>query len=135
VSKHAFADEVLRITNGAGVQGVLDLVGGDYLAGNLKSLATLGRIILVGLTAGRSTQIDLNAVLRKRVTITGTVLRTRSLAEKIETVRVFEASAREWMESGRIVPIIDRVLPMDQAAVAHQLVEENANVGKVVLAW
>ncbi|MEX2283950.1 MAG: NAD(P)H-quinone oxidoreductase [Gemmatimonadota bacterium] len=135
VSKNDFADQVLRITNGAGVQGVLDLVGGDYLAGNLKSLATLGRIILVGLTAGRSTQIDLNAVLRKRVTITGTVMRTRSLAEKIATVRAFEADTREWMESGRIGPVIDRALPMDQAAAAHQLVEENANTGKVVLSW
>ena len=135
VSQSDFAEEVQRITNGAGVNGVLDLVGGDYLAGNLKSLAMLGRIVLVGLTAGRTTEIDLNAMLRKRVTMTGTVMRTRSLAEKIETVRAFEVTARDWMESGAIAPIIDRVFPMPQAAQAHQRVEENANVGKVVLAW
>ena len=135
VSQSDFAEEVQRITSGAGVNGVLDLVGGDYLSGNLKSLAALGRIILVGLTAGRSTEIDLNAMLRKRVTMIGTVMRTRSLAEKIETVRAFEATARAWMDNGIITPIIDRLFPMAQAAQAHQRVEENANVGKVVLLW
>ncbi len=135
VSTHDFAAEVQRMTSGAGVHGVLDLVGGDYLDGNLKSLTQLGHIILVGLTAGRSAQLDLNAVLRKRITIIGTVMRTRPLAEKIETVRAFEATAREWMDTGRIAPVIDRILPMTQAAAAHQLVEENANVGKIVLAW
>ena len=135
VSQKDFAEEVQRITDGAGVNGVLDLVGGDYLAGNLKSLAMLGRIVLVGLTAGRTAEIDLNAMLRKRVTMIGTVMRTRSLAEKIETVRAFEATARDWLESGAVSPVIDRVFSMAQAAQAHQRVEENANVGKVVLSW
>jgi NADPH:quinone reductase-like Zn-dependent oxidoreductase len=135
VSQKDFAEEVQRITDGAGVNGVLDLVGGDYLAANLKSLAMLGRIVLVGLTAGRTAEIDLNAMLRKRVTMIGTVMRTRSLAEKIETVRAFEATARDWLESGAVSPVIDRVFSMAQAAQAHQRVEENANVGKVVLSW
>jgi NADPH:quinone reductase len=130
-SRSDFAEEVARITNNAGVNGVLDLVGGNYLEGNLKSIALHGCIIVVGLTAGRSAQMDLNAVLRKRVTIIGTVMRARTLEEKIDTARKGAA----WLEQHAYEPVIDRILPMGSAAEAHAVVEKDENVGKIVLSW
>lgn len=117
----------------AGVDGILDLVGGDYLGGNLRAVRVLGRIIVVGLVAGARSELDMRLLLQKRATIVGTVLRARSLPEKIDAARAFERDVLPLIESGAVKPIIDQVLPLGEAAQAHRIVEENRNFGKVVL--
>lgn len=127
--------EVLRATAGRGVHAVLDLVGGGYLNQNLRVLATLGRQVVVGLTAGRVAEIDLGAVLTKRLTLVGTALRSRSDAEKAAAARAFERDVIPLLQSGAVRPIIDQILPITEAARAHQLVQANRTFGKVVLVW
>lgn len=129
-----FADAVLRHTGRRGVDAVLDLVGGDYVGGNLRALAVRGRILLVGLVAGSSHQLDLRLLLQRRASITGTVLRTRSLEEKVTAVRAFVRDVIPLLEHGRVAPVIDDVLPLAEAARAHEIVAANRNYGKIVLA-
>lgn len=117
----------------SGVDGILDLVGGDYLAGNLRAVRELGRIIVVGLVAGARAELDMRMLLHKRATITGTVLRARSLAEKIDAARAFEQDVMPLLDAGTVRPIIDEALPLEDAARAHEIVEANRNFGKVVL--
>jgi NADPH:quinone reductase len=128
-----FVAAALRETAGRGVDGVLDLVGGDYLGGDLEALAVRGRILLVGLVAGAKTQLDMRALLTKRATLIGTVLRARSLDEKIEVARAFDRAVLPLLAAGTIRPIIDDVLPLEAAARAHAVVGENRNFGKIVL--
>jgi putative PIG3 family NAD(P)H quinone oxidoreductase len=135
VSTSDFAAEVERFTLGAGVDGILDLVGGDYLPGNIRCLKERGRLILVGLTAGASGSLDMRAVLRKRLSIIGTVMRARTLAEKIQVARTFQQTALPWLEAGTVRPVIDRMLNINRVAEAHTLMESNQNVGKIVLIW
>lgn len=123
----------MRETSGRGVDGVLDLVGGDYLGGDLRALAVRGRILLVGLVAGARHELDLRLLLGRRATIIGTVLRARSLDEKIAAARAFEHEVLPLLESGAVVPVIDQVLPLDDAARGHERVADNRNYGKVVL--
>lgn len=130
-----WAAEVLRLSGGVGVHGIVDLVGGNYLGGNITVLAQRGRLALVGLVAGRSAELDLNAVLRKRLHIIGTVMRARALDEKIEVVHRFLEHGYDWLADGTAKPIIDRVMPMNDAPAAHALLETNANIGKIVLRW
>jgi putative PIG3 family NAD(P)H quinone oxidoreductase len=129
----SFAAGVKRADpNGAAV--VLELVGGAYVNEDLRAIRTLGRIVLVGLLAGRRGEIDLDLVLTRRARIFGTVLRARPLEEKIAAMRVFEAQVVPLLARGKLVPVIDTVLPLDQAAAAHARVASNAGFGKVVLA-
>ncbi|MGH7563971.1 MAG: NAD(P)H-quinone oxidoreductase [Gemmatimonadota bacterium] len=130
-----FADSVLEATAGRGVDLILDLVGGGYLPQNLASLALLGRIVVVGLTAGASAEIDLGIVLRKRLTMVGTSLRTRPLEEKIAAVQAFARHALPLFGKGRIRPVMDETFAMDRAAEAHRRMEANRNFGKIVLVW
>jgi putative PIG3 family NAD(P)H quinone oxidoreductase len=135
VSRSDFVEEVRRLTAGAGVNGVLDLVGGDYLPGNIRSMAPRARLIVVGLTAGSTAPLDLRAVLRNRLSIIGTAMRTRSLEEKIRVVQAFERSGLPWLEAGIVRPVIDRVLTINRVADAHRALEANATIGKIVLIW
>jgi putative PIG3 family NAD(P)H quinone oxidoreductase len=128
-----FAEVALDVTDDRGVDGVLDLVGGSYLTGNLRALAVKGRILLVGLVAGTTHELDMRLVLRKRAHIIGTVLRSRSLDEKIAATQTFAGEVLPLIENGAITPIVDDVLPLEDAAHAHQLVAENKTFGKVVL--
>lgn len=128
-----FADTALALTGGRGVEAILDLVGGSYLSGNLRALAVKGRILLVGLVAGAHHELDMRLLLRKRATLTGTVLRTRALAEKIAAAHAFARDVVPLLESRAVRPIVDQVLPLAEAARAHQLVAENRNFGKIVL--
>lgn len=133
----SFADRVLSEVHTArateGVDAVLDLVGGDYLAGNLRAIRVLGRIVVVGLVAGAKSELDMRLLLQKRATITGTVLRARSLVEKVEAVRAFERDVMPLLETAAVRPIIDTVLPLEDVVRAHELVEGDGNFGKVVL--
>ena len=130
-----FADAVLDATGGRGADLILDLVGGGYLPRNLASLATLGRIVVVGLTAGAFAEIDLGVVLRKRITMVGTSLRSRPLEEKIAAVQAFARHALPLLADGRIQPVLDRSFPMEEAAEAHRRMEADQNFGKIVLVW
>lgn len=114
---------------------ILDLVGGDYVSGDLVAAAPRGRIMLVGLTAGRTAKLDLGLVLSKRLRLYGTVLRTRSQEEKASLVRTFAERVMPRFLSGELRPVVDRVFPAEQAAEAHRYLESNLNFGSVVLAW
>ncbi len=129
-----FAERVMELTEGRGVDVVLDLVGGAYFPENLKSLAVKGRMVLVGLTAGRKAEFDLGLALAKRLTIKGTVLRSRSVEEKGDAVAAF---ARDVVPGlGReFTPVIDKVFPVESVREAHERVESNKNIGKVILSF
>jgi putative PIG3 family NAD(P)H quinone oxidoreductase len=117
------------------VDAIVDLVGGNYLDGNLRVLAPLGRIVIVGLTAGGSAPFAMSTLLRKRLTITGTVLRARPLEEKIALAREFSDRIVPLFDSGRLRPVIDRVFPFEAIRDAHELMESNQSFGKIVLRW
>ena len=133
VTGPAFADDVMRLTGGRGVEVVLELVGGDYLREDLASVTSEGRVILVGLMAGASTTLDLGTVLRKRVTVRGTVLRSRPLEQKLDAMQAFVRHVVPLLAKGALRPVVDRVLPLADAAAAHTYVEQNQSFGKVVL--
>ena len=103
------------------------------MASNLHVLKTGGRLVVISLLAGARTEIDLGTVMRKRLRIIGSVLRSRSLVEKVKIARGF--AERFWgdLVDGTITPIIDTVLPVTEAEAAHQILAENRNIGKVVL--
>lgn len=133
VTREDFVDVTHAATDGRGVDIVLDLVGGDYLSLNLKALAPLGRIALIGLVAGATAPLEMRTVLNKRATLVGTVMRARSLGEKIEVARAFQRDVLEAFESGALRPVIDATFSFDDAAEAHRIVEANRNFGKLVL--
>lgn len=128
-----FADEVLKATGGAGVDAVLELVGGAYVNEDLRACAMRGRIALVGLTAGATAELDLRELLRKRVELFGTVLRSRPLEEKIAAAQVLERHISPWLARRAVRPIVDRVFPLEDAAAAQLYIASNASFGKVLL--
>ena len=128
-----FVAEVATATGGAGVDVVLDVIGGDYTNRNLQALAVQGRIIQVGVMGGGTTPVNLGLMLPKRATITGTVLRARPLEEKIAITRRFAAEVLPLFESGALRPVIDSRYPLERVAEAHRQMEANANVGKILL--
>jgi putative PIG3 family NAD(P)H quinone oxidoreductase len=129
----AFARAVLEATGGRGVDVVLELVGGGYLAEDLLAAAPRARIVLVGLLAGARADLDLGLILRKRLRLFGTVLRARPLEEKIAATQAFDRHVVPLLASGAVRPIVDRVFPLAQAAAAHAYVAGNEVFGKVVL--
>ena len=131
--KGAFARQVLEATGGRGVDVVIDLVGGDYVRESIAACAPRGRLVLVGLTGGASTEVPLGEVLRKRLTLVGTVLRSRPLEEKIEAARLLERSLAPWLSEGRVRATVDKVFPLAEAGAAHAYVASNAGFGKVLL--
>jgi putative PIG3 family NAD(P)H quinone oxidoreductase len=130
-----FVEAVQKWANGAGVDVILDLVGGNYLAANLEALALRGRLICVGTMAGAKSEIDLGLLLRKRAIIIGTMLRGRSIEEKAEATRLFASSVLPLVSRGAIRPVIDRVYPVDEIRDAHERMESNESFGKIVLTF
>jgi NADPH:quinone reductase len=128
-----FAEEVLRRTGGEGVDVVLDLVGGEYLGENVACAAPRGRIVVVGLLAGTLAQLDLGTLLRKRLTVVGTMLRSRPLEEKILAMQLFARHVAPLFERGALRAVVDRTLPLEKAGEAHVYVASNDGFGKVVL--
>jgi NADPH2:quinone reductase len=112
---------------------ILDLVGGPYLAGNLQAVAPRGRILVVGLTGGREGRLDLGALLGKRVSVIGTVLRSRSNEEKAALTHAFRAAVMPEFDTGRLRPVLDRTFAATDAAAAHEYIEANESFGSVVL--
>ncbi|MEO7097182.1 MAG: NAD(P)H-quinone oxidoreductase [Polyangiales bacterium] len=127
-----FADGV-RAHDAAGAAVVLELVGGAYLDEDLRCTRPLGKIVLVGLMAGTRHEIDLALILRKRLRVMGTMLRARPLEEKISVMRTFEAQVVPLLARGLVAPVIDVVLPLDDAAKGHERMASNASFGKIVL--
>ena len=135
----SFADEVWRHTAGAGVNVILDTVGASYWEANLASLATRGRLVIVGLLGGSTIQADLRKLMSKRATIVGTVLRSRTLAEKAQVTADFRERflaafvADDKGQRPTLIPIIDRIYPLVDASEAHRRMESNDSFGKVLL--
>jgi putative PIG3 family NAD(P)H quinone oxidoreductase len=125
--------EAVKHASGTGANVILDLVGGSYFPENLRSLAVKGKVILVGLTAGRNSEIDLNMALYKRAKIIGTVLRARTIDEKALATRNFVDQVLPLFESGRIKPNLDKVFPAAEIQAAHRYLESNESFGKVVV--
>jgi NADPH2:quinone reductase len=130
-----FAEEVSRLTQGRGVDVILDMVAGGYVARELNCLAEDGRLVFIAVQGGVEAQIDAGLVLRRRLTITGSTLRPRSTAFKAAIAASLRATAWPWIESGKIRPVIFKVFPATQAAAAHTLMESNEHIGKLVLTW
>lgn len=128
-----FTNAVREWTEGAGVHIILDLVGASYLAANLDALAPRGRLMLVGTLGGASAPLDFGVTMRKRLRITGTVLRTRSTEEKAHAVRRFATHVVPLLARGVVRPVVDKVYPMEEVRAAHEHLESNATFGKVVL--
>ncbi|HSR51402.1 MAG TPA: NAD(P)H-quinone oxidoreductase [Acidobacteriota bacterium] len=128
-----FGEEVDRLTRGEGVQAVLDFVGADYLEGNLKVLAPLGRLIIVGLLSGAQCQADLSQILRKRLRVMGTVLRARDPWEKAQLTERMRRYVLPLASSGEVIPVLDSIYELAEAPQAHQRMEANRNFGKIVL--
>jgi NADPH2:quinone reductase len=128
-----FAEAVLRYTDKRGVDVILDHLGAAYLAQNVKSLATGGRLALIGVMGGRKAELDLGRVLAQRLTIMGSTLRPRPVEEKTAIIRQFEHEVMPHFAAGRIAPLIHHVYPLEQAAEAHRAMEASEHFGKLVL--
>jgi len=124
--------EVIAETVG-GVDVILDNIGAAYLPRNVASLRIGGRLVVIGLQGGRLGELDLGALLAKRASVSAASLRARPLAQKAAIVTATESFVWPLIESGDVAPVIDRILPLDDAAAAHQLVESSQHIGKVVL--
>lgn len=130
-----FAEEARRITGKKGVDVVLDMVAGAYVAREVSCLAEDGRIVIIAIQGGVESQFDAGLVLRKRLTITGSTLRPRPVAFKTAIAQNLRRTAWPWLESGRVKPVIYKTFPAAEAAAAHALMESNQHVGKIVLTW
>ena len=129
----SFVEAVKGWTNGAGVNVILDLLGAAYLKANLDALAPLGRLIFVGTTSGSKAEIDYGIVMRKRLRVMGTSLRTRSIEEKATATRLFAQHVVPLLANGSVRPVIDSVFRIEEVREAHKRIESNKTFGKVVL--
>ncbi|KQV79694.1 NAD(P)H-quinone oxidoreductase [Massilia sp. Root351] len=128
-----FAAVVKQLTDGKGVDVILDMVGGDYLPREIGCLADDGRIAVIALLGGAKATLDLGQVLRRRLTVTGSTLRPRPVAFKARIAAQLRARVWPLLESGAIKPVIHQVFPLEQAAAAHALMESSTHVGKIML--
>jgi putative PIG3 family NAD(P)H quinone oxidoreductase len=128
-----FQKEVTQLTSGEGVDVVLDFIGADYLERNLAILKPGGRLILAATMGGAKGELDLGIVLRKRLQVIGSVMRSRPLEDKRAITRRFRERWLPLLTEGRIRPIVDTVFPMEQVREAHEYMEANHNFGKIVL--
>jgi NADPH:quinone reductase len=132
-TRQDFAAVAREATGGRGVDVVIDHLGASALAGNIEALAPRGRLVLVGLLAGRHATVDLAELLRKRITIVGTTLRGRPLEEKIAVSRRFASRVLPWFDDGRVRPVVDRVFPFAEVRAAQERLESNLGFGKIIL--
>ena len=128
-----FVAAVRDATGGRGVDVVLDIIGGDYLSRNIDVLAVEGRLVQIGLQGGSSAQLDMAPLLLKRLTITASTLRARSVAEKGALAAAVKANVWPLLESGAVRPVIHATFPLRSAADAHRLLESSRHIGKIVL--
>ena len=133
VNDGRFAEAVQEWTDGRGVNVIIDLVGAAYLEGNLKALASKGRMVFVGTTAGAQAMLDYSVVMRKRLTIIGTVLRARGTEEKATATRLFAEHVVPLLADAIVRPVVDRVYQLEEVGEAHLRMESNESFGKIVL--
>lgn len=130
-----FQAEIRRLTDGRGVDVILDMVGAPYAERNLRSLATDGRLVFIAFLGGsRTEKLDLLAIMTRRLTLTGSTMRPRSTAQKAAIAAELREKVWPALDAGRCAPIIHQVFPLAQAAAAHRLMESSAHIGKIVLA-
>ncbi|MGK5641014.1 NAD(P)H-quinone oxidoreductase [Streptomyces sp. URMC 126] len=128
-----FVEEIHKVTGGAGADVVLDIMGAKYLNRNIDVLALNGRLTIIGLQGGRKAELDLGKLLTKRAAVMGTTLRSRPLAEKAAIMAAVREHVWPLVSGGRVRPVVDRTMPLRDAAEAHRVVEESSHVGKVLL--
>lgn len=132
---HDFVAEVQRITEGKGVDVVLDMVAGSYVAREVESLAEDGRLVIIAVQGGTDAQFNAGLVLRKRLTLTGSTLRQRPVAFKAQIARALLEQVWPLLASGAVRPVIYRTFAAANAAAAHALMESSEHIGKIVLTW
>jgi NADPH2:quinone reductase len=130
-----FVTEVKRLTGGKGVDVILDMVAGSYVAREIESLAEDGRLAIIAVQGGTQSQFNAGLVLRRRLTITGSTLRPRPVAFKTAIAEQLQRHVWPQIESGAIAPVIYKTFEADHAAQAHALMESNRHIGKIVLTW
>ena len=128
-----FVDVVRDVTGGRGVDLILDIMGGSYVNRNLAALAVDGRLVQIGLMGGESASVDLRRVLGRRLTLTGSTLRPRSVEEKGQIAAALAREVWPLLEAGQVKPIVYRTFPLAEAAAAHRLMESSEHIGKIVL--
>jgi putative PIG3 family NAD(P)H quinone oxidoreductase len=128
-----FVKAAKELTGGKGVDLIIDIVAGDYIARNLDALAVEGRLVQVGVQKGQKAEIPVRHIMLKRLTWTGSTLRARPIHEKGEIAKALRANIWPLFESGKIKPVIYKTLPLAQAAEAHKLMEASTHIGKIVL--
>ena len=131
--EHDWVAALKAATGGRGVDVILDMVGGDYVGKNLDLLATDGRLVQIAFLKSSKTEIDLMQVMRRRLTITGSTLRPRSVAEKGAIARALEAHVWPKLASREVAPVVHATIPLAAAAAAHALMESSRHIGKIVL--
>ena len=132
-NENDFEAEIKTLTENRGVDVILDMVGGPYFPKNIKILAVQGRLLQIALMQGYKAEVDFRPLLMKRVTLTGSTLRPRSVKEKAEIARALRKEVWPLMDSGTIRPIIHQTFPLEKAADAHQLMESSNHIGKILL--
>jgi NADPH2:quinone reductase len=128
-----YAVEVKKLTNGRGVDVILDMVAGEYVKRDIEALADDGRIVILALLGGAKGEVPFDPILRRRLTITGGTLRPRPVAFKGAIARDLEERIWPLLESGKIKPVIHATFPLEEAAKAHALMESGVHIGKIVL--
>ena len=130
-----FSAEAKRLTDGKGVNVILDMVAGSYVAREVECLAEDGRLVIIAVQGGVKAEFNAGMVLRKRLSITGSTLRPRPIAFKTAIAQSLRAKVWPLLESGAIKPVIFKIFPADAAAQAHALMESNQHIGKIILTW
>ncbi|WP_421866173.1 NAD(P)H-quinone oxidoreductase [Parvibaculum sp.] len=128
-----FVEEVKKLTEGRGADVILDMVGGDYIERNIKAAATDGRIVSIAFLNGSTAKVNFMPVMLKRLTLTGSTLRPRSIEEKAALAETLEGKVWPLLDAGRVKPLIDKVFPLAKASDAHALMEKSSHIGKIVL--
>ena len=131
--KQDFVDEVMRLTNQRGVDLILDMVGGDYIARNLRCLALEGRLVQIAFLQPSKVEVDWMPLMLKRLTFTGSTLRARPAAEKARLAGELRRHIWPNLEQGRMLPVIHKVFDLSEAAAAHALMESSTHIGKIML--
>ena len=128
-----FVEIVKQATDGAGVDVVLDMVGGDYYARNIEALAVEGRLVVIAVQSGPKTEINLLHLMQRRLTVTGSTLRPRTVEQKAEIAKSLRAEIWPLIEAGKVKPVMYKRFPLSEANRAHALMESGEHIGKIVL--
>ncbi|WP_299517039.1 NAD(P)H-quinone oxidoreductase [Mucilaginibacter sp.] len=130
-----FTTIIKELTNGKGVDVILDMIGGNYTPRNLQTLAEDGRLVMINMMEGKDTMIDLSVILRKRLTLTGSALRSRDIGFKSDIATSLKKNIWPLIASGQIKPVVHAIFPAARAAEAHTLMESSKHIGKIVLSF